>query len=254
MLYLAYTQIDQVLVFQLAGDEAAGLYGAANRMLDRALVIPLSIVTTMFPMIATAYRDNAPRMRQLVQTTAEVVLTATVPLVFLVAVIARPLMRLLFGPQFAAAGPALTVFMMVFAITGFSFVAGDLVILLGLQRRYIIYAGAGLVANVALNVLLIPPYGFLAAAWVSLATEVLVVGLALTTCLRHIPMRLRLERIVRIGLTSAAGGAAAWGAREAGLALVPIGVAWLLGTIAAWSIIRPWSLAEIRSVARRGAA
>ena len=30
LLYLAYTQIDQVLVFQLAGEKAAGLYGSAD--------------------------------------------------------------------------------------------------------------------------------------------------------------------------------------------------------------------------------
>ena len=54
ILYLAYTQVDQVLVFQLAGAHDAGLYGAANRMLDRALVIPTSILATLFPMIASA--------------------------------------------------------------------------------------------------------------------------------------------------------------------------------------------------------
>jgi O-antigen/teichoic acid export membrane protein len=250
LLYLAYTQIDQVLVYELAGARQAGLYGAANRMLDRALVIPTSILATLFPMIASAFRDDLMRMRGLVQTAAEVLLTATVPFVCLVAVIARPLMVLLFGPQFAEAGAALTIFMVVFAASGFSFIAGDLVIVLGIQRRYIFYALAGLVVNVVLNVLLIPPFGFLAAAWVSLVTEVVVIGLALHRCLSMIELRLRYGRIIRILATSGVGGLAAFGARELGWALVPIGIAWLIGTAAASFVLRPWTRDELRAVVR----
>jgi polysaccharide transporter, PST family len=253
LLYLAYTQVDQVLVFQLAGERAAGLYGAASKVLDRALVIPASIVATMFPMIAAAYRDDVVRMRALIQSTVEVLLAATLPPVALVAVIAGPLMRLLFGPEFASAGPTLSVLMLVFAISAFSYIAGDLVIVLRLQRRYIIYATAGLLVNVALNVVLIPAYGFVAAAWVCLFTEGLVIGLALRAALTTIDQRLRLGRISRIVGVSGAGALAALLARKAGLPLVPIGVAWALATACAWLVLHPWSIAELRSlVTRRG--
>lgn len=248
LLYLSYTQIDQVLVFELAGPHAAGLYGAASKVFARALVIPGSVLATMFPMIAAAYKEDVGRMRALVQTAVEVLLAATLPLVALVAVIGRPLMRLLFGPEFAAAGPALSVLMIVFAISAFSYVAGDLVIVLRLQRRYIQYAVAGLVVNVALNLVLIPAYGFIAAAWVCLLTEALVIGLALRAALTTIDQRLRLERIGRIVGVSGAGAAAALLAREAGLPLVPIGAAWMVATACAWLVLHPWSISEMRTV------
>jgi O-antigen/teichoic acid export membrane protein len=215
---------------------------------DRALVIPGSILATMFPMIAAAYRDDVVRMRALVQTAVEVLLVATLPFVALVAVIGRPLMRLLFGEAFASAGPALSVLMLVFAISAFSYVAGDLVIVLRLQRRYIIYATVGLIVNVALNLLLIPAYGFIAAAWVCLFTEALVIGLALRTAFRAIDQHLHLERISRIVGVSAAGAAAALAALKAGLPLVPIGAAWLLAIGCAWAVLHPWPLTELRAL------
>ncbi len=248
LLYLSYTQIDQVLVFELAGRRAAGLYGAASKVFDRALVIPGSILATMFPLIAAAYREDLVRMRALVQTSVEVLLVATLPVVSLVAVIGRPLMRLLFGAEFAPAGPALSVLMITFAISAFSYVAGDLVIVLRLQRRYIVYATVGLIVNVALNVALIPSYGFIAAAWVGLFTEVLVIGLALRAVFTTIDQRLRLARISRIIGVSAAGAVAALIAREAGLPLVPIGAAWLMATAGAWLVLRPWPVAELRGL------
>src|SRR5581483_11403890 len=58
LLYLSYTQIDQVLMFELAGRRAAGLYGAASKVFDRAMVIPGSILATMFPLIAVAYKED----------------------------------------------------------------------------------------------------------------------------------------------------------------------------------------------------
>jgi O-antigen/teichoic acid export membrane protein len=157
-------------------------------------------------------------------------------------------MRLLFGAAFAPAGPALSVLMITFAISAFSYVAGDLVIVLRLQRRYIVYAVAGLIFNVALNVVLIPAYGFIAAAWVCLFTEVLVIGLALHAVFTTIDQRLRLGRVGRIVGVSAAGGAAALVARGAGLPLVPIGAAWLTATAGAWLVLRPWPVAELRSL------
>lgn len=248
LLYLSYTQIDQVLVFELAGRRAAGLYGAASKVFARALVIPGSILATMFPVIAAAYKEDIVRMRALIQTAVEVLLVATLPIVALVAVVGRPLMRLLFGAAFAPAGPALSVLMMTFAISAFSYVAGDLVIVLRLQRRYIVYATVGLILNVALNVVLIPSYGFMAAAWVGLFTELLVIGLALRAVFTTIDQRLRLARVSRIVGVSAAGAVAALIAREAGLPLVPIGAAWLVVAAGAWLVLRPWSVAELRSL------
>jgi O-antigen/teichoic acid export membrane protein len=217
-------------------------------VLGRALVIPASILATLFPMLAAAYGMDVPRLRQLVQTAAEVLLTATLPLVCFVAVVATPLMRLLFGAQFAPAGPALAILMIQFGISAFSYIAGDLVVVMRLQRRYVVYAGAGLVLNVALNVALIPRYGFLAAAWVSVFTEALVIGLSLRTALRTIDQHLRFARMVRIGLVSAAGAGGALAAHAVGLPLVVVGVVWLAALAVAWLIFRPWTPSELRTV------
>ena len=39
------------------------------------------------------------------------------------------------------------------------------------QRRFMFNAMAGLVINLGLNLILLPRYGFIAAAWVTLVTE-----------------------------------------------------------------------------------
>lgn len=55
ILVTSYVRLDQVLVLELAGSRQAGLYGAAYRLLDQVQFIPISVMTTLFPMIAVAY-------------------------------------------------------------------------------------------------------------------------------------------------------------------------------------------------------
>jgi O-antigen/teichoic acid export membrane protein len=144
-------------------------------------------------------------------------------------VAAEPIVLLLFGEQFRDAAPALPILMGAFVLISLGHVTGHLVLVLHLQRVLLAYAAAGLVLNVGLNVLLIPSYGFLAAAWVTLATELLFTGLVLVSVTRklgHRPMLGRLGRIV-------AGTAAATGALAlAQLVGVPLGVLVALALLA----------------------
>jgi O-antigen/teichoic acid export membrane protein len=89
-----------------------------------------------------------------------------------------------------------------------------------LQRRYVWYAGLGLLVNVVLNLALIPKYGIAAAAWVTLATEVVVVSFSLLAVLQRIEMRLALRRIAAAAIAAAAAGLAVWGLRQAGAGAV----------------------------------
>jgi O-antigen/teichoic acid export membrane protein len=95
-------------------------------------------------------------------------------------------------------------------------VAGNMVVAMDLQRRYIWLAALGLVLNVALNVVLIPSYGIEAAAWVTLGTEVVVVALATAMVLRRIEMRLSLRRLTLALAAAVVAGLAVYGLRQAG--------------------------------------
>jgi O-antigen/teichoic acid export membrane protein len=94
--------------------------------------------------------------------------------------------------------------MAAFVVICFGYLSGNMVVVLGLQRKYLRYALFGLIFNVALNVALLPPVGFMAAAWVTLATEVLVVGLGWRAVLRELRFRPRLDRVWRALLATAA--------------------------------------------------
>jgi O-antigen/teichoic acid export membrane protein len=222
LITLAYAQIDQILVFQLAGAHDAGLYGAVYRFLGTATFIPGALMTTLLPIVSAAHVDDLARVRRLVQSALDYLAMASLPLLAFTIVAAEPLVRLLFGAEFAASADALPVLMGAFVAICWGFVAGNMVIVLDLQRRFLVYAVLALILNVGLNFALIPDNGFLAAAWVTLITEVLVNAVSLRLVLRKLDMRVRLGRAARAAAAATVAGLLVWALDAAGLPVLAL--------------------------------
>lgn len=175
LLILAYARIDQLLVFAIAGSTAAGLYGAEYRIIEQAHLVPVSAMTTLMPILAAAWTVNRERALRISWLVAEYLTIASLGGLAVSLVVARPLTVLLYGEDFASAAPALPVLAGAFVFICFGYLTGNLVLIAGLQRRLVAIGLIGLVVNVIGNVALIPAWGFMGAAWMTLATEAVVV-------------------------------------------------------------------------------
>jgi O-antigen/teichoic acid export membrane protein len=219
LLTIAYVRIDGVLVFALAGEDEAGLYGAVYRVLDRIQFLPVVVMTTLFPLIAAAWPADRGRVHRLVQAAFDLLTVLALPALAFTVVTADPVVDLLFGDEFERAAPALPILMGAFIAVSFWQLALNVIIVVGLERRLVVLAALGLVVNVVLNLIFIPPFGFLAAAWITVATETLVAVLALATILRALELRLSVNRPLRAVAAAVAMGLATFGLSEAGASL-----------------------------------
>jgi O-antigen/teichoic acid export membrane protein len=240
LLVTGYVKLDQVLLFGLAGAEEAGLYGASYRILDQAQFVPAAVMTTLFPIIASSWPADGARVRRISQLIADYLAIVSLPALVFTIVAAEPLVLLLFGEDFRRSADALPILMAAFVTICFGYLAGNLVVVLELQRVFLRNAAIALVFNVALNLALIPPYGFVAAAWVTLATEILVTVLTLGVALRRLELRLRLRRIARTVAAAAAMGGVVAVLRSSG---APLGV-----LVAAAAASYPVALLAVRAL------
>ena len=199
LLTLGYGYIDQVIVFTMAGARDAGLYGAVYRMLERLQFIPATLLTTLFPVLVAARDFDRERLMRVLQITVEYLAMASLPALAISLAGPEAIVTLLFGGDFADAAPAMPILMAAFGVICFGYLTGHLVIAYELQRQFMLIALVGLVFNASSNLLLVPRYGFLAAAWLTLATEMLVTALAAWIVIRkaHIwPHAGRLWRVL----------------------------------------------------------
>jgi O-antigen/teichoic acid export membrane protein len=230
MLTLAYGRIDQVIVFQLAGADDAGIYGAMYRILNTSAFVPMAVVTTLFPILSAVDRAETKR---LLQQAAEYLAMASFPIFAFVLVASEPIVRLLFGPEFVAGHHTLSILMAAFVSICFGYLAGSMIIVLRLQKLFVRYALIALVINVALNLIFVPKYGYVAAAWITLITEIVVQSLSLHAVVRELEMKVRFRRFLRIAAASAGMGLAVWALRSAG---APLSVL-VLGAAASYPVM-----------------
>ena len=104
------------------------------------------------------------------------------------------------------------------------------------------------------NLALVPSYGFMAAAWLTLATEILVMSLSLWIVCTRMGVMPTGRNLGRIAGAAAAAGLLGWGLREAGLptpAWVAVAGALYAALVIVLGVVR---LAELRGLVRRAEA
>lgn len=242
MLIVLYGRIDQILVFEIGGHDDAGYYGAVYQTLERAQVIPISVMATLAPVIASAWPLRRERMLRVVRLCVEFMSIGSLGALAFAIVAAEPVVTLLFGREFAPAAPALPVLGGAFVFICFGYLTGNLMLVLGMTRQMVIVGLVALVANVAANFAVIPAYGFVGAAWVTFATEVIVVMIGFAFVSTRLPLRkMPLQRLARVALSAALLGGGLAALSELG---VPLG-----GLVAAAVLAYPALLLGLRAVA-----
>ena len=254
LLTVAYARIDQVLVFELAPKRSeAGIYGVVYRVLDTAGFVPTAVMTTLFPIISAAYPSNLRRVRRLVQLALDYLAMLSLPTLAFSLSASEPLIRLMFGPKFVEGAQALPILMGAYVVICFGYVSGNMIIPTELQRRYVNFAVVGLVVNVGLNLILIPQYGYLAAAWITLLTNMIVVFPALYTVLRKLDMRFSPWRLLRTAAAAAVGGIVVAILQDVGVGLAGLIAAMIVTYPLALLALRALDVAELRGVLRQRA-
>jgi O-antigen/teichoic acid export membrane protein len=241
VLIISYARIDQIIVFTIAGSGAAGLYGAVYNLLDQAHFVPISVLTTLSPVLAASWPVDRARMLRTARLMAELLaITSLGGLAFAIAA-AEPVVRLIFGAEFADAAPALPVLAAAFIFISFGYLNGNLIVVLGKQRRLLRISLIALLVNLCGNLILVPLVGFMGAAWMTLVTEVVVCVASLSLILRTLEMGL--PKPGRIGRTVIAAAVL-----TALLELLRVADASLLVLVIAACVLYPALLFVLRAV------
>jgi PST family polysaccharide transporter len=202
-LVTVYYRIDSILIFELKGAEEAGIYGAAYRFLDPIQFVPVSILAAVFPVMAAVYVQDPERVRRLVQRAGDYLLLVALGVLGGTVALAQPIVDLLLGPGYEQSASVLPILMLAFVFISMGYLSGYLTTIVGKQWRLAAIAAGGVVANIAFNFALIPPFGAVGAAWATVVTELAVNGLALWTVFRVLEFRPSFNRAIRTLLAAA---------------------------------------------------
>jgi O-antigen/teichoic acid export membrane protein len=226
LLAFATTRLPAVLVALLAGDQAAGFFGAAFRVYDVVLVAPVALVAAVYPELARTPSGD-PRFRALARQGLTLLLLAALPVALALVVGARWVTDGVYGPGYAAAAPVLALLGVAVGLAMLQMFLTMLFLACDRPRRLRVVTAVAFVASVGLTPVLIGRGGAAGGAAAVLVVEAVGVVGALIA-LRGV-CGLPLARGAAKGLAAAAIGAGA-------ATLVPAGGVRLVAAVAGYAI------------------
>jgi O-antigen/teichoic acid export membrane protein len=181
-----YFRIDALLLSVLKESEDVGLYGIAWRFLETATPFAYFFVAALFPLLSAAAADgNRDAIRDISRRAFEVLALGGIFVIAVIAATSPGVVELVAGADFDRAATPLRIVIVGAGLSFLNTYLAYLLIAVGRQRSFFWLSLSTLVFNVALNLALIPEYGYNAAASVATSSEALLFAGALWLAYRH---------------------------------------------------------------------
>lgn len=159
-----YYRNDVFFLKWLRSDSEVGLYGAAYMPLDFLLMVATSVLTAAYPIVAAMHANEPERVQRAFAKLSRYGLLLTLPFSIILTFLGKPILTLVLGDNFARSADALKILCWATTIEVQVCLAGTFLGAMMMQNTLAKISVVSLLANVALNLLLIPRFGFQGAA------------------------------------------------------------------------------------------
>lgn len=170
-----FFRFDVFIINAFQGEATVAIYNTAYKYINLTQILPPIVVNAVFPLLSRRAASDRDGMRRAYAGTLRLLLLIAFPVAMGFSVLATPLIGGLSGAEYLPGGAwalALTIWYL-----PLSFVNGltqYVVIALGRQRSITLAFGLTAVFNLLMNVLLVPRYGFIASALITIASELVL--------------------------------------------------------------------------------
>ncbi|MFB4159242.1 flippase [Geomicrobium sp. JSM 1781026] len=161
---MIYLKSDQIMLRWLDSDSAVGIYSSAVRLSEVWFFVPVAIVTSQFPSIINAKKQGIEHYNKKLQDIYTLLFYMALSLAIIVMFIGSPLINIAYGSEYSDGSTILkihiwtAVFVFLRALLSKWLINEDLYIF------SLVSHGLGAIANIFLNLWLIPIYGGIGAA------------------------------------------------------------------------------------------
>lgn len=159
-----YLKIDQIMLGEISGIKEVGIYSAAIRFSEALYFVPSIITNTVFPALVKNKIDDKKIYQKNMQKLYNYMTWTAIIITILGASFAHPLIVLLYGEEYQAAGIILAIHTWSNIFIFWHQINMDWLVNEGLLKFPLFRQIMGAIANISLNFILIPKYGGVGAA------------------------------------------------------------------------------------------
>jgi O-antigen/teichoic acid export membrane protein len=169
---IIYQRIDQVMIGNMIDKTSVGFFSVAGKFTEVLIFLPMILAQTITPVLVKARERDVTEYQAKAQQFMNFSFWLSLLLSAFVSVISYWLINYTFGPAYLPAIAILQIMAFKAACVALSNTAGAMLVTEGLQRWAICRDGLGCIVCIVLNYYLLPRYGVIAAAFVSIASNI----------------------------------------------------------------------------------
>lgn len=159
VLALINLKLDMIMLGDLAGDTATGVYAAAVRISELWYFLPGIIATAVFPSLLDLQKKDPSAFQSVFQNTLDALAALAFAVILVLSLFAGPIVYVAFGPEYAPAATVIVIHAWGGLFVAVRAMASKWLVAYDLYAMSLVSHGLGAGANFGLNLLLIPLWG-----------------------------------------------------------------------------------------------
>ncbi|MBD3306098.1 oligosaccharide flippase family protein [candidate division KSB3 bacterium] len=170
-LTIVYFKADIIMLSKMQGEIAVGFYEGAYKFIEASMFIPVSIVHVLLPVMSRTFVADKASYNKVFLHSTRILALSILPVCIGVSFFAQEIILLVYGEAYLPSAPALALLIWALFFIFLNAPVGNIISTSKMIHAFLPYAIGNMLANIGLNLLLIPHYSFLGASFTTLFTE-----------------------------------------------------------------------------------
>lgn len=175
VLTLVYFKIDTIFLSLMKPEADVGIYGVSYKILESLIFFPAMFSGIMMPFLSRNAIINMEQFKVIFQRSMRAISIFAFPVMAGGWALSYSVANIIGGNEFLAAGAPMQPLFLATGIIFFGNILGRAIIALDLQKKAVLAYLSGVLLNILLNLIFIPKYTYMGAAWTTVITEFFVV-------------------------------------------------------------------------------
>ncbi|HVM77112.1 MAG TPA: flippase [Candidatus Paceibacterota bacterium] len=169
---LLLTNADILILSWMRSASEVGIYSAAIRVVQVLYLVPTVIQFSTLPLFSRLAGKDNERFRAALERAVSIVFIGSLPLAIGGFILGTPIMTFIFGGAYASGSLAFKILMLTMIVDFPATIVSNAIFAYNHQRSLIITSAIAGALNVALDIILIPPFGMTGSAIGTLITQI----------------------------------------------------------------------------------
>ncbi len=171
---MIYIYMSTVLLSFLVGDQAVGWYNASYRLIVIMLFIPQATMKAIFPVLSKFYESSIENFERLFEKAFKSMFIVGITMAFIFSLLSDKIVLLMYGNEYINSANILKIMVWSSAFVFMTTTMTHTTRSSNRQRFTAKVVTLGAVLNIILNLILIPKFSYMGAAYAYLITEILI--------------------------------------------------------------------------------